>query len=75
MKKYFFILTTTILLIVSSCTKLDEKLNGQLNPATGGAGNVNIDALLNGAYNTMRDNFQGQGNLYALGSPPESCRG
>lgn len=67
MKKYFFILTTTILLIVSSCTKLDEKLNGQLNPATGGAGNVNIDALLNGAYNTMRDNFQGQGNLYALG--------
>ena len=61
-----------ILLIASlsigiiSCTKLDQKLNGEvsLDPA---AGNANVNALLSGAYTSFRGMFQDQGNLLALG--------
>ncbi|MFT3681913.1 MAG: RagB/SusD family nutrient uptake outer membrane protein [Ferruginibacter sp.] len=61
-----FIISLT-LLAGSSCKKLDEKLQGELNPVEGAAGNANVDALLRGAYNSFRGMFQDQGNLLALG--------
>jgi starch-binding outer membrane protein, SusD/RagB family len=58
-----------VLMVVSaiSCTKLDEKLNGEISPAQiagGGAGNT--AALLNGVYDNIRGTFQGQEGVYAL---------
>ena len=66
MKQSIFLLIISFSLAFSSCTKLDEKLNGEINPSAS-SGSANVDALLTGVYNSMRDNFQGQGNLYALG--------
>lgn len=48
-----------------SCTKLDEKFKGEVPDLTTG-GTVNIDALLKGAYNSMRNTFQDQSFVYAL---------
>lgn len=66
MKQRIFLLVTSFSLVLSSCTKLDEKLNGEINPSTTGATTANVDALLAGAYNSMRGNFQDQGNIFAL---------
>ena len=60
-----FILSLT----VTGCTKLDEKLNGQLTEAQvggGGSGSANTGALLNGIYANIRGTFQGQEGIYAL---------
>ncbi len=66
MKQNIIILAVIASMAFSSCTKLEEKLNGEVNlSATGGT--ANVDALLTGVYNSMRGNFQDQGNLYALG--------
>ncbi|MCW3108749.1 MAG: RagB/SusD family nutrient uptake outer membrane protein [Segetibacter sp.] len=67
MKYKILIFISSFSLALSSCTKLEEKLNGQINPSTTGNASANVDALLAGAYNSMRGNFQDQGNLFALG--------
>jgi starch-binding outer membrane protein, SusD/RagB family len=65
--KQKILVTLAFFSIVSvSCTKLNEKLNGETNPSASG-GTVNLDALLNSVYNSNRGNFQDQGNLFALG--------
>lgn len=67
MKQIIAIFITSFLLILTSCTKLEEKLQGQINLSESGSSSANIDALLGGTYNSMRGNFQDQGNLFALG--------
>jgi len=66
MKQNIIIITAFFSLVFSGCTKLDEKLNGDVNLSASG-GSANVDALLTGVYNSMRSNFQDQGNLWALG--------
>jgi hypothetical protein len=53
-----------LVLVVSSCTKLNENLNGQLG--TSGVSSTNVAALLNGAYTSMRNPFQGGYGWWAL---------
>ncbi|MEC4003216.1 RagB/SusD family nutrient uptake outer membrane protein [Flavobacterium sp. SUN052] len=49
-----------------SCTNLDEEvLDGQSYISSGGATNINATAVLQSAYNGLRD-FNGQGMMYAL---------
>lgn len=63
------LLTSLILsLVAAGCTKLDEKLNGQLTDSQvgSGGGSVNTAALLNGIYDNIRGTFQGQEGVYAL---------
>jgi len=48
-----------------SCTKLDEKFNGDL-PDLAQSANANIDALLKGVYTSMHVTFQDQANAFAL---------
>lgn len=67
MKQKIVIFITFLSLGFASCTKLDEDLNGQINLSSSGSGTANIDALLNGTYNSFRGLFQDQGNLLALG--------
>lgn len=55
-------------LLLLSCTKLDEKLQGNLTPdqvGSGGSG-ANVDGLLKGVYDNMRGPFQGQEGVYGL---------
>lgn len=66
MKYKIAIFFTSVTLMFGSCTKLDEKLQGELNPSES-AGSANVDALLKGAYNSLRGMYQDQGNLWALG--------
>lgn len=64
-----FILSLSIVsLVAAGCTKLDEKLNGQLSEdqVGGGGGPTNTAALLNGIYDNIRGTFQGQEGVYAL---------
>ena len=55
-------------LVTAGCTKLDEKLNGQLNESQvgGGGGSANTAALLTGIYDNIRGTFQDQAGVYAL---------
>ncbi|MBL0356265.1 MAG: RagB/SusD family nutrient uptake outer membrane protein [Chitinophagaceae bacterium] len=66
MKQKIVILATSLTIVFGACTKLDEKLQGELNPSES-AGNVNVGALLSNAYNSFRGMYQDQGNLIALG--------
>ena len=65
MKIKIIALTTISLASLVSCTKLNEKFNGDLNlqPSSGSA---STDALLKGVYNSMQTCFQDQANVYAL---------
>lgn len=65
MQKKFLICIASAIMVLGSCSKLDEKLNGEINPSTAG-GSGNVDALLIGSYNSFRGLFQDQGNLLAL---------
>jgi hypothetical protein len=58
----------TFSLILLSCTKLDEKLRGNLtaDQVGGGGGGANVDALLKGVYNNIRGPFQGQEGIYGM---------
>lgn len=67
MKYKILMLVTSISLVLGSCTKLDEKLNGEINPAETGAGSGNAGALLSGVYSSFRGMYMDQGNLIALG--------
>lgn len=54
-------------LVAAGCTKLDEKLNGELSDSqVGGGGTGNAGALLTGIYDNIRGTFQGQEGIYAL---------
>ncbi len=55
-------------LVSVNCTKLDEKLRGQLSEdqVGGGGGAANTAALLNGIYDNIRGTFQDQAGVYAL---------
>ncbi len=55
-------------LVSVSCTKLEEKLNGQLTESQvgGGGGSANTAALLSGIYDNLRGTFQDQAGVYAL---------
>ncbi len=66
MKKKIVILATSLTIVFGSCTKLDEKLNGDTNPSQA-AGSANVSALLTSTYNSFRGMYQDQGNLIALG--------
>lgn len=64
-KNSFF--TITSLFFLYSCTKLDEKFQGDLIPSqVGGGSGSNTDALLRSAYNSMQITYQDQGNVFAL---------
>ncbi|RYY59848.1 MAG: RagB/SusD family nutrient uptake outer membrane protein [Chitinophagaceae bacterium] len=63
-----FLLIGSAALVIASCTKLDEKFRGQLAEGeVGQTGNVDVAALLKGAYNSMQTQFQDQVGNYALG--------
>lgn len=66
MKHKILIAATSLTIVFGSCTKLDEKLNGEISPSETG-GTANVSALLTGAYNSFRGMYQDQGNLLALG--------
>jgi starch-binding outer membrane protein, SusD/RagB family len=55
-------------ILVVGCTKLDEKLNGQLTESQigGGGGSANTASLLSGVYDNLRGTFQDQAGVYAL---------
>ena len=55
-------------LLLLSCTKLDEKLRGNLTSEQvgGGGAGANVDALLKGVYNNMRGPFQADNGIYTL---------
>jgi hypothetical protein len=54
--------------VVLSCTKLEEKYEAHLteDQINSGSGGGNVNALLTGVYNSMRNNFQDQAFVYAL---------
>ena len=64
------IINTTLCLcfIFISCTKLDEKLHGNLtaDQVGGSGGGANVDALLKGVYDNIRLPFQNHENIYSL---------
>jgi hypothetical protein len=66
MKYKILMLATSLTFALGSCTKLEEKLGGEINPSES-AGSANVAALLTGTYNSFRGMFQDQGNLIALG--------
>jgi len=63
-KKLIYLILPAVLLL--SCTKLEEKFNGDLTGSqVGGSGGGNVDALLVGVYNSMRGPYQDQSELWA----------
>jgi starch-binding outer membrane protein, SusD/RagB family len=63
MNKLFKILTISIL--VSGCSKLDEKLGSQQPNVGGGGGSISVSSLLSAAYNGMRNPYQDQSRVWA----------
>ncbi len=66
-QKIIFIIFAFSLFLLS-CTKLDEKLQGNLTAEQvgGGGSGANVEGLLKSAYNNMRGPFQGEDGIYAL---------
>jgi starch-binding outer membrane protein, SusD/RagB family len=60
------IIVSTFIIVVTGCTKLNEKFKGDQPDLATSGGTPNIDALLNGVYNSMQSTFQDQANIYAL---------
>ncbi len=62
--KYMIICTCVF---IASCTKLDEKFQGDLSgDQVSSGGSANVTALLKGAYNSMRGTYQSQDQYFAL---------
>jgi hypothetical protein len=67
MKDLRIILTATALITGSfSCTKLNEKFQGDLTPSQVSAGASSADALLAATYATMQVTYQDQSNWLAM---------
>jgi len=64
MKNIYIILSTVLTLSISGCTKLDEKLNGQIGDA--GIGSGNVASLLTASYTAMRNPYQGPWGWWSL---------
>lgn len=64
MKNKYIIAFTALALSISSCTKLDESLNGQIGNQ--GIGSGNVPALLNASYTAMRNPYQGPWGWWSL---------
>jgi hypothetical protein len=65
--KYFYkIGSIAAIIIFSGCTKLEQSLNDGFStlPSTGGT--VDVQSLLNGAYNDMNGLLHGNGQLFSL---------
>lgn len=67
LRKSIIILTFFSVAFIS-CTRLEEKFNGQLtaNQISAGGSGGNVDALLKGVYSSMQGTFQDQAGVYAL---------
>ena len=66
MKFLRLLLLVLPMLIVFSCTKLEEKFNGDLTAdQISGGGNTNVAALLRGVYDAMRTPYQDQSRVWA----------
>lgn len=64
MKNKYIIAFVAAVISITSCTKLDESLNGQIGNQ--GISSGNVTALLNASYTAMRAPFQGPFGLWAL---------
>jgi hypothetical protein len=64
MKKRYITAFVAFSILAAGCTKLDEKLNGQVENADVTSGNVG--SLLSGAYTSMRSPYQGTYGWWAL---------
>lgn len=64
MKNIYIILSAVLILSSSGCTKLDEKLNGQIGDA--GIGSGNVASLLTASYTAMRNPYQGPWGWWSL---------
>lgn len=64
MKNIYIITLVAIALSVTSCTKLDENLHGQIGNQ--GISSGNVSALLNSSYTAMRNPFQGPWGWWSL---------
>jgi starch-binding outer membrane protein, SusD/RagB family len=63
----YILKSALILLVLSSCSKLDEKLGSQVNQVSGsGGGSIPPGQVLTGTYNAMRNPYQDQARLWAL---------
>jgi starch-binding outer membrane protein, SusD/RagB family len=66
MKFLRLLLMVLPMLIIFSCTKLEEKFNGDLTAdQIGSGGNTNTAALLKGVYDAMRTPYQDQSRVWA----------
>lgn len=57
MKQKILIGVAFFALAITSCTKLEEKLTGDVNLSSSATGGANVPALLKSAYNSMRSPF------------------
>lgn len=64
MKYRYIAAVAALILSFSGCTKLDEKLNGQIG--NGGVSSGNVASLLNACYTAMRAPYQGPWEWWAL---------
>ena len=64
MKNRYVITFVALALSVAGCTKLDEKLHGQIGNQ--GISSGNVTALLNASYTAMRNPFQGPWGWWSL---------
>ncbi|QNK63708.1 RagB/SusD family nutrient uptake outer membrane protein [Pedobacter sp. PAMC26386] len=64
MKNKYITALMILTIALSGCTKLDEKLNGQIG--NGGINSGNVADLLNGSYKAMRSPYQGPFGFWSL---------
>jgi len=64
MKHIYPVVFAALIFSFSACTKLDEKLNGQIGNQ--GVSSGNVASLLNASYTAMRAPFQGPWDFWAL---------
>ena len=57
-------------LLLFSCTKLDEKFQGDATAAQAAGGSSSVDALLKNVYISMRNTYQPQDQLFAVFEMP-----
>ncbi|WP_425476343.1 RagB/SusD family nutrient uptake outer membrane protein [Paraflavitalea speifideaquila] len=65
MKHTRFLYFMLLPLIMVGCTKLEEKLNGEVPGSAVGGGSANTAALVRGLYDAMRSPYQDQSRFWA----------